>query len=359
MSTLPRSREHALIAAIRERAGWSGRALRLGIGDDCAILRPRPGHEIVVTTDLSIENVHFRRHWHPPESVGHRTLARGLSDLAAVGAKPLAAFLSLAIPAELTRARRGKSWFDRFLDGFFALADRFEVPLAGGDTAQSPIKGMACADVILLGSVRQGRALLRSTARAGDAIYVTGSLGGAEAELAALKCNPRRFTRARGGEQDHPHLYPEPRLAAAVVLARRGLATAAIDVSDGLSIDLGHLCEESHLAAELDAEAIPIHSLALNETMPKRAPAFPGEVPGLELALHGGEDYELLFTASERSRLPHRLAGVGVHRIGRMIRHVPGQPLLSLIDATGNRAGLEPAGYQHFQPVPRGKSRKR
>jgi thiamine-monophosphate kinase len=191
--------ERALIAAIRARAARPGAALRLGIGDDCAILRPPAGHEIVVTTDLSLEHVHFRRDWHPPESVGHRCLARGLSDLAGMGARPLAAFLSLAVPPALARRIRGSSWLDRFLDGLLALAEEAGVPLAGGDTAQSPVvaagaaaaapSGLAVADIVLLGSVPRGRALLRSGARPGDRIYVTGALGGAAAELLALERN--------------------------------------------------------------------------------------------------------------------------------------------------------------------------
>ena len=177
----PMAGERELIAAIRKRASQLPRnsgIVSLGIGDDCAVLRPRRGEEIVVTTDLSLENVHFRRDWHPPQSVGHRCLARGLSDLAAMGARPEAAFLSLALPAELT----GK-WMEGFFNGLMALAERSRVPLAGGDLAKS---SFVIADIVLLGSVPTGRALLRSSARAGDLIYVTGALGGAAAELRAL-----------------------------------------------------------------------------------------------------------------------------------------------------------------------------
>src|SRR5271163_1942045 len=202
--------ERELIANIRERAGQTqlarrkGRVLHLGIGDDCAVLRPRAGEELVVTTDLSLENVHFRRDWHPPQSVGHRCLARGLSDLAAMGARPEAAFLSLALPSELTGA-----WMDGFFDGFMALAKRYRVPLAGGDMAKSPT---VVADIVLLGSVPRGKALLRSRARAGDLIYVTGALGGSAAELSALERKPGDFVGK--DKLGHPHLYPEPRLAA-------------------------------------------------------------------------------------------------------------------------------------------------
>src|SRR5271156_694947 len=213
--------ERELIAGIRKRADQllmgqrkSG-ILTLGVGDDCAVLRPRRAKEIVVTTGLSLENVHFRRAWHPPQSVGHRCLARGLSDLAAMGARPEAAFLSLAMPAELTG-----SFMGGFLDGFMALAARYRVPLAGGDMAKSPL---VVADIVLLGSVPRGKALLRSGARAGDVIYVTGALGASAAELGALERRPGSFRRA--DKEGHPHLYPEPRLETGRNLLKGSLAT--------------------------------------------------------------------------------------------------------------------------------------
>src|ERR1039458_4622018 len=191
-----------LIRQIRARAAQTtGAALRMGIGDDCALLRPRPGEELAVTTDLSIAGRHFRLDWHPPESIGHRALARGLSDLAAMGARPIAAFLSLGLPRELTTApthqpawpsasarRKGSTrnvstWIDAFLDGFLALAAAYKTPLAGGDLSESP---MPVADVVLIGRVPQGRALLRSAACPGHLLYVTGALGGAAAALARL-----------------------------------------------------------------------------------------------------------------------------------------------------------------------------
>ena len=155
-----RAGELGLIAAVRVRKQPKSSSLRLGIGDDCALIRPKHGSELAVTTDFSLENAHFWREKHPPESVGHRCLARGLSDLAAMGARPVAAFLSLAIPVELTReggrGRSRKSWVDRFLDGLLALAGKFQVPLAGGDMAESP-SGLVAADIILLGEVKRGK----------------------------------------------------------------------------------------------------------------------------------------------------------------------------------------------------------
>jgi thiamine-monophosphate kinase len=313
--------EREMIAAIRKRAlqtGWRKKGiLSLGIGDDCAVLRPRRNQEVVVTTDLSLENVHFNRLWHPPESVGHRCLARGLSDLAAMGARPEAAFLSLALPEELTG-----EWMERFFNGLMALAERCQVPLAGGDTAKAP---MVIADIVLLGSVPKGEALLRSGARAGDVLYVTGALGGSAAELIALEQQPAHF---RGtSTAGHPHLYPEPRLAAGRKVRR--LATAAIDVSDGLSTDLAHLCDESDLAAEIEAAALPVDARAT-----------------LEQALHGGEDYELLFTAPPKVLMPNSLGGVLVHPIGRMKKRGKGPQVM--LDRDGARSELAAAGWEHF-----------
>src|SRR6185437_11679630 len=270
-----------------------------------------------------------------PESVGHKCLARGLSDVAAMGAKPVAAFLSMALPRELVAARRGKAWVERFLDGLLALADRYGVPLAGGDTAQS--LGPACFDIVLLGSVKRGHAWLRSGAKAEDGIYVTGALGGAAAELLALERGPQKFSGLRKAADIHPHFFPEPRLTAAAKLARTKLVRAAIDISDGLSTDLAHLCDESGLAAELDAAAIPVHRLALQ--------AGRGAVAGssLDLALHGGDDYELLFTARAGAPVPRRVAGVPVTRLGRMVAR-RGRARMTLRDSQENVIALEARG---------------
>ncbi|MFZ0661156.1 MAG: thiamine-phosphate kinase [Acidobacteriaceae bacterium] len=333
--------EGALIAAIRQQAQARHRSpeLRLGIGDDCAVLRPAAGEEIVVTTDFSLEGVHFRREWHSPESAGHRCLARGLSDLAAMGARPVAVFLSMAVPRELVAARGGKSWLERFLDGLLALADRSKVSLAGGDTARAV--GPACFDIVLLGAVKSGRALLRSGASAGDLIYVTGALGGAVAELMALRRSPRRLARLTIASPEHPHLFPEPRLAVAARI--RSAASAAIDVSDGLVTDLAHLCEESGLRAELDASAIPVHRLAVEA---ERA----GWVPSaMDLALDGGDDYELVFTARPGAKIPRRVAGVDVHRIGRMAVRRSARAPMMLRGEDGRLTALEPRGWEHFR----------
>jgi thiamine-monophosphate kinase len=347
--------ELALLEQIRSRAGRGpSRSLRLGIGDDCALLRLRPGEELAVTTDLSIAGRHFRLDWHPAETIGHRALARGLSDLAAMGARPVAAFLSLGLPRELTTASgRGlskpagppSSWLSRFYDGLLALAAAHKTPLAGGDLAESPL---AVADIVLVGVVSRGKALLRSGARPGDLLYVTGSLGGAAAGLAHLAelaaasgppakpaSRPKSLRIPAGLEAVlAPHLYPQPRIAQGLWLRRHGLATAAIDLSDGLSRDLAHLCAESGVAAEIDAAQLPV---------------CPGAT--VEQALHGGEDYELLFTAPLSARLPRSIAGVPITRIGRILPRRQGRPPVTLVHLEGKalvKRPLEPRGWEHF-----------
>jgi thiamine-monophosphate kinase len=326
--------ELALIEAIRRRAAQTGSpALRLGIGDDCAILTPPPGHELLVTTDLSLEGRHFRRDWHPARSIGHRTLARGLSDLAAMGAQPLAAFLSLALPRSLAANRR---WLSGFLDGLLALAAEHGVPLAGGDTSESADDHIL-ADIVLLGTAPAGTALRRSGARPGDAIYVTGYLGGAAAELEQLG-RDSKFFRSAQADGRHPHLFPHPRLATGLALRQRGLATACIDLSDGLSTDLAHLCTASGVAAEIHLAALPLSPL-LRAAKPAAA---------RNTALHGGEDYELLFTAPANAVMPRTLGGARLRRIGQIVRASQRRPQIVTIASNGRRTPLEPGGWEHF-----------
>ncbi len=342
----PRRGELAILRHIRARAaGQANGSLRLGIGDDCSLLRPRPGEELAVTTDLTIAGTHFRLDWHTPESAGHRALARGLSDLAAMGARPVAAFLSLGLPREFAnpRGRWESSWVARFLDGLLALAAAHKTPLAGGDLSETPVP---LADIVLIGSVPRSKALLRSTARAGHLLYVTGSLGGGAASLPHLdrlarqsaeqnptkskfRPKPPRIPAALAPLLDR-HLWPQPRLAQGLFLQRRSLASAAIDLSDGLSTDLTHLCEESRVAAEIDPSLLPIH---------------PGAT--LDYALHGGDDYELLFTALPTARLPKSIAGVPVTRIGRILPAHRNRPTITLLAPQGPRP-LNPQGWEHF-----------
>ena len=332
--------ELGLIEQIRSSSA-SGycKFVTLGIGDDCAILRPPRGCEVLVTTDFTLEGRHFRRDIHPPESVGHRCLARGLSDLAAMGATPLAAFLSLALPAQMVAESAGRNWITRFFNGLHALGEMHSVPLAGGDTSESPggKAGLILADIVLIGSAPRGKALRRSGATAGDVIYVTGQLGGAAAELSAMRSRARRIVRVTTTD-GHPQLFPEPRLDVGDALLRRSLATACLDISDGLSTDVAHLCRASGVHAEIEQAALPVHPLARKH----------GVEAALQAALHGGEDYELLFTAPTSVRMPSSIAGVPVTRIGTLIKRRAGQPLMTLLAPDGSRETLKPSGWEHF-----------
>jgi thiamine-monophosphate kinase len=334
--------ELGLIEQIRSEFSTTSKAITLGIGDDCAILRPPAGCEVLVTTDFTLESRHFRRDLHPPESVGHRCLARGLSDLAAMGATPLAAFLSLALPGTMLAESAGRDWIARFFSGLSALADMHHVPLAGGDTSESPggKGGFILADIVLVGSAPKGEALRRSGGAAGDALYVTGQLGGAAAELATILRRQRRILKMATTE-GHPHLFPEPRLDVGEALLRRKLATACIDVSDGLSTDLAHLCRASGVCAEIEKAALPIHPLARKL----------GAAAALQAASHGGEDYELLFTAAPSVPIPSSLAGVLITRIGSIKTRRSGRPLLTMLEPDGSRVELQPGGWEHFSGI--------
>jgi len=298
------------------------RGVLAGIGDDCAILQIPVGHETLVTTDFSLEGIHFRREWHLPEVVGHRCLTRGLSDIAAMGGEPIAAFLSLALSPKL-----GQSWVDGFMRGFMRLASAFNVALAGGDTAQSP-DGIL-ADIMLVGSAPKGTAIRRSGARPGDRIYVTGDLGGAVATLRML------FLGRKLRVRDFPkHFYPTPRVQVGKFLREKNLASAMIDISDGLSTDLFHICEESGVGAKIMADAIPRSGVG------KR----PHKVE-LNFSLHGGDEYELLFTSPRAKRIPPRIAGVPITQIG----HITRQKTVFLVNNEGVGCELKPQGWQHFQ----------
>ena len=323
--------EKTLIAQIRclaqlskhGRCRSSNRAILTGIGDDCAVLRPPPG-DFLVTTDFTLEGVHFRRDWHPAESVGHRCLARGLSDIAAMGGKPVAVFLSLALPRDLPQ-----SWVRQFMRGLISLAEKWGVALAGGDTAESP-NGIL-ADIIVVGTVPPGKAILRSGARPGDRIYVSGELGGAAGAVAQMRARPRRKLSPRGYVR---HFYPEPRIELGHILREKRLATAMIDASDGLSTDLSHICEESGVGAVLDAARVPRANIGR-----------PAREVDLDLALHGGEDYELLFTAPPGRRIPHQVGGVTLTEIGQISR----SRRILVRNAKGVAYELHPRGWEYFR----------
>ena len=314
--------------------------LRIGIGDDAAVLRHRAGADWVLTTDAFLENVHFLLRVHPPEAVGYKALARATSDLAAMGARPRFFLLSLALPPSCT----GK-WFNRFLDGMARAARSFGLVLAGGDTTRNPL---AAINLTVIGEVVPGQAVLRSGARPGDSICVSGTLGEAELGLRLLQRGGHKFP-AGSKWSPHPrknlksllqkHLYPEPRLALGEWLAKNGTATAMIDTSDGFSTDLAHLCEASGVGARVWAARIP------KVTMPNDLRKLNLDL--LRLALDGGEDYELLFTVPRRlaRRLPRAVRGVPVTIIGEITR---GRRVL-LIDDAGREKTLRPQGWDPFR----------
>jgi thiamine-monophosphate kinase len=312
--------EQKVIQRIRHLARSRGESVVTGIGDDAAVLRMPPGDDVLVTTDFTIERVHFRREWHHPGVVGRRCLTRGLSDIAAMGGEPRAAFLSLAVASDVPQR-----WVDRFVNGVLGLAKDFNVPLAGGDTAQAA-NGIQ-ADIVVVGSVPKGTAVLRSGAKAGDQIYVTGQLGGSAIALARLADS------LPIGAEYAAHFRPVARVRVGQWLRQNEIPSAMIDVSDGLSTDLQHICKASHVGAEIDEEAIP------------RARYGQGgkHIVDLEYALHGGDDYELLFTSSQP--VPPEVEGVPIGRIGR----ATASPGMRLVKADGKMQALEARGWEHFR----------
>lgn len=298
------------------------------VGDDCAVLPKDANLDMVVTADLLVEGIDFRLDWTTPEYLGHKALAVSLSDVAAMGARPDWAMLSIGVPPGL--------WGDHFLDMFYAgwhdLAAEHGVQLVGGDISRVP--DHLIIDSIVGGSVKKGEAILRSGARVGDGIYVTGSLGGAAAGLECLK-NGQRINNA-----DAPtmrpllrQLRPNPRIDAGVYLGSDSLATAMIDISDGLSSDLDHLINASSVGALIFAGLIPTDLMGA---------IFENDAASLEAALHGGEDFELLFTADEKKLSAEDLARF--FRIGEVTANV-GVIELSI---DGETRILDPKGYRHF-----------
>ncbi len=291
--------------SLRRKTGMlRASGLRLGIGDDCAIFRPSAREDLLLTTDLLIENVHFEHHTHTGRDVGYKALARGLSDIAAMGGAPRFCLVSLAAGAGAS-----ERWIRAFFAGLLELAKQTRTALAGGDMARA--KQTTC-DIVVCGAVPRGRALRRDGARPGDSIYVSGLLGGS-----ALGLETRRGLAWRR------HKRPEPRLRLGIFLRERVRASASMDVSDGLSLDLRRLCLASGVSAHIEA-----------------APRFPGA--SLEQALHGGEDYELLFTAPPRASVPSQFRGLALHRIGIIRKGRPGSVFLN-----GRR--LPALGYDHFR----------
>jgi thiamine-monophosphate kinase len=391
--------EFDFIRRLRNQAGSRKHSARLitGIGDDAAVVSQFANRDLIITTDLLIEGVDFYRDAAPTRMLGHKALAVSLSDIAAMGARPFWSLLSIGVPTA--------TWHDdfkeEFFGGYFALADQYGVTLSGGDISEAK-KGVVI-DSIVLGEAASGMAVLRSGAQPGDQIFVTGTLGGAAAGLKLVEMgarigatglaslprvskhgvhssareaapepgaealagtpravvdttkSPRADTSAvgEGINMDAAHrlgmnaieslllrqLRPSPRVGWGIVLGEERLATAMIDISDGLSSDLAHLCEESHAGALIDSSSLPIDRDVI-KLCGRRA------LDPLMLALHGGEDFELLFTVrpDDVTRLPKRVDSVEISRIGE-ITDQPGKMRI----AEKNRVwDLPSGGFEHF-----------
>ena len=299
------------------------------VGDDCAVLPKNKKTDLVVTADLLVEGIDFRLDWTTPEFLGRKALAVSLSDIAAMGASPDWAMLSVGVPPGLWT----NDFLDRFYAGWHALAAEFGVELVGGDISRTP--DQLVIDSIVGGTAPRGGATLRSGARPGDEIYVSGPLGGAAAGLQLLQGGTRTHAAKDGAILSLllRQLRPNPRLDAAAYLRSNSLPTAMIDISDGLSSDLKHLIDASGVGARLIAESIPLQSEALNPGTSDDA---------LENALHGGEDFELLFTADPKNISSDKLANF--HRLGEVTSNVG---IVELIAGDQSQI-LGPKGYRHF-----------
>lgn len=317
--------EFERIARIAGRTARTTGSVRLGIGDDAALLHGVPGFDTVVSTDLLVEGVHFQVDWTTPELLGRKAVAVALSDLAAMGALPRAVFLSLAVPDRLD-----DEYFDAFYTGAVGYAHRFGATIAGGDLSSSP--GPLVIDAVVTGEVEENRALRRSGAQPGDLLFVSGGLGSATAGLRQLLAGTRLDTATTGMDLDaiRTLLAPTPRVELGRALVLTGAATAAIDLSDGLSSDLRHVCRASSVGAIVEASLLPTqHSL--------------------EDALHGGEQYELLFACPpvlvDRIALVSHQLKLDLTRIGRF----EGAAEDVLLQVGDERRPLEPRGFEHFR----------
>lgn len=325
--------EFEFIDSLRRRFG-------AGIGDDAAILRTTLGQETIITTDLLVEDIDFRRTTAPALLLGHKALAVSLSDIAAMGARPRWSLISIGVPDDVWQT----DFVDQFYEGLASLANRYDVQLIGGDTSRTNEK--IVIDSIVLGECSASQAVKRNGAQPGDQIFVTGSLGGAAAGLRLIERGAHLAEQNLADDDsqkiDHVllrQLRPEPRTGWGIVLGDERLATAMIDISDGLSSDLNHLCTASGVGALIESSLLPIDHQVV-ELCGRRA------LDPLQLALHGGEDFELLFTVrpEHAGRLPRRVDGVEITRVGEVTKEVDGVKI-----SEGSRVWeLNPGGWKHF-----------
>lgn len=326
--------EFGFIEKIRQSLKTKDKSILSGIGDDAAIFKPTLGHELVFTTDMLVEGRHFDWKFITPWQLGAKTMAVNISDCAAMGAKPTVAVVSLGIPKNYPVAN-----LETFYDGMKSMGESFGAHIVGGDTVGSD---QFVVNVALIGEVESGKALRRGGAKAGDAIFVTGTLGDSGAGLHALK-HPSENNPDAAAALVKRHLNPTPRFTVGRALSTKRLATAAIDISDGLSSEVHHLCDESKLGAEIHEEALPL-SPSL------KAYCASNGLDPLEFILSGGEDYELLFTVplTHISQVLQKVpgeTGTPLKSIGRM---VPAAKGIVLITRKGERVPLKAKGFDHF-----------
>jgi len=300
------------------------KTLTVALGDDAALWAPAPGRETILTCDWFLEDSHFLRDKHSPDAVGWKCLVRAVSDIAAMGGKPRCFLLSLALPSTLT----GK-WLTTFLRGLRRASRKLGCELAGGDiTRQEKV----IISITVIGEVRRHGAVLRSGASPGDLVMVSGTLG--EADLGLRELRRKRGIAMATDIVLRKHLYPEPRLALGQWLAKNRLATAMMDISDGLSMDLPRLCAASRVGARIHANSLPVSPLTT-------------AADAQELALHGGDDYELLFTVARRNarRLPRSFEGLRLSHIGEITR----ERKILLRTKGGKAVPLRPGGWDPFR----------
>jgi thiamine-monophosphate kinase len=317
--------ENQVIRKIRAALADEGRrsSVVFGIGDDAALWTPTARQKTILTCDWFLEGTHFVRGKHPADAVGWKCLARAVSDIAAMGGKPRCFLLSLALPTHLT----GK-WLSEFLRGLHRATRVLGCELAGGDTTR---RDEVLLSVTVIGEVLERQELRRSGAKPGDGIYVSGILGEAEFGLRMLLRKTGKVSAANTALRKH--LYPRPRLELGQWLAQEGLASSTMDLSDGLSSDLPRLCEASGVGASIDEDSLPVTSLAKHND-------------AIKLALHGGDDYELLFTVAKKkeSQIPKSLRGLRLTRIGEITQ----KRMLLLKNNDKKTVALRSGGWDPF-----------
>jgi len=302
------------------------------IGDDCAVLPKDSKTETVITTDLLVEDIDFRLSWTQPEFLGHKSLAVSLSDIAAMGAKPVWSMLSLGVPPKIWKT----DFVEKFYEGYMRLAKKFDVELIGGDVSKTPDK--VVIDSIAAGEVKKGKAVLRSGAKVGDLIFATGFLGGASLGLELLE-NGEKFQDSNFQNLLLRQLSPNPQTEIGQILGEKNLASSMIDISDGISSDLQHICLAGQVGAKIFVKNLPVEPEILNLKSKIR--------DKISYALNGGEDFELLFTVDPKKNFQLQKALKNRHfsLLGEITANA------EIIELIGDEktSVLAPKGFQHFE----------